>query len=61
MRLTPASMAASPTWPGLADFLPNARDIYLPERSHYIPMEDPALVARIIREALDEGWTGRDG
>lgn len=52
----PANLAASPTWPGLADFLPNARDIYLPERSHFIPMEDPALVAGIIREALDERW-----
>ena len=59
--LNPGNLAASPTWPGLADFLPNARDIYLPERSHFIPMEDPALVARIIRDALDEGWTGRDG
>ncbi len=57
----PGNLAASPTWEGLADFLPNARDLYLPERSHFIPMEDPALVAGIIREALDEGWTGRGG
>lgn len=50
----PDNYAGSPTWPGLADFLPNARDLYLPERSHFIPMEDPALVARIIQEAVDQ-------
>ena len=48
------NLAASPTWPGLAEFLPNARELYLPEMSHFIPMEDPALVAGIIREALQE-------
>ena len=51
----PANLAASPTWPGLVDALPNAREFYLPEFSHFIPMEDPALVARIIREAVEEG------
>jgi len=50
----PDNLAGSPTWPGLADFLPNARDLYLPRMSHFIPMEDPALVARIIREAVDQ-------
>jgi hypothetical protein len=48
--LKPGNLAASPTWQGLADFLPNARDLYLPERSHFIPC-GAALVARIIREA----------
>ena len=57
----PDDLAASPTWPGLADSLPNAREFYLPDRSHFIPMEDPVLVARIIREALDEVWVGRGG
>ena len=50
----PANFAASPTWPGLAAALPDAREIYLPEMTHFIPMEDPALVARIIREAVAE-------
>jgi pimeloyl-ACP methyl ester carboxylesterase len=59
--LNPGNLAASPTWPGLADFLPNAREFYLPDRYHFIPMEDPALVARIIREALDGRWAGRGG
>jgi pimeloyl-ACP methyl ester carboxylesterase len=44
--------SASPTWPGLADELPDAREVYLPEMSHFIPMEDPELVARMINEAL---------
>ncbi len=38
----------SPTWPELADEFPNARDVYLPELTHFIPMQDPALVARFI-------------
>jgi len=46
------NFAASPTWPGLADALPNAREIYLPGMSHFIPMEDPDLVAGVIREAI---------
>ena len=44
--------ANSPTWPGLADALPNARDIYLPELSHFIPMQRPELVAAEIRTQL---------
>ena len=52
----PFNLAASPTWPGLVDALPNAREFYFPEMSHFIPMEDPGLVARIIREAVDESW-----
>tara|TARA_R110001592_G_scaffold337300_1_gene623486 strand:+ start:84273 stop:85166 length:894 start_codon:yes stop_codon:yes gene_type:complete len=49
----PLNLAASPTWPGLADLLPNAQELYLPDMSHFIPMEDPSLVAGIIREALE--------
>ena len=42
----------SPTWPGLAEALPSARDIYLPELSHFIPMQRPDLVAAEIRNQL---------
>jgi pimeloyl-ACP methyl ester carboxylesterase len=38
----------SPTWPGLAAALPNAVDIYLPHLSHFIPMQEPELVAKHI-------------
>lgn len=48
----PFNLAASPTWPGLAGALPDAREIYLPQLTHFIPMEDPGLVARVIREAV---------
>ena len=46
------SLSSSPTWPGLVDMLPDARELYLPELSHFIPMEDPELVAGLIREAV---------
>ncbi len=58
-RQDPANMmnlSASPTWPELATALPHARDIYLPGLSHFIPMEDPELVARVIRQAVDGEW-----
>ena len=42
----------SPTWPGLAAALPNGRDVYLPELTHFIPMERPDLVSAHIRELL---------
>jgi pimeloyl-ACP methyl ester carboxylesterase len=48
--------SASPTWPGLADALPRGRDVYLPDHNHFIPMQDPALVARYIDEAQADRW-----
>ncbi len=53
----PFNFAASPTWPGLAEALPQARELYLPDLSHFIPMEAPELVARVIREAVQERWS----
>ena len=46
----------SPTWPGLADALPNGTDIHRPDLSHFMPMQDPGFVAdQIIRVAqLDQ-------
>jgi pimeloyl-ACP methyl ester carboxylesterase len=40
--------SASPTWPELASKFPQARDVVLPEHSHFIPMEAPALTAAYI-------------
>ncbi len=37
---------ASPTWELLADQFPQGRDVYLPHLTHFIPMQDPALVAQ---------------
>lgn len=39
-------LSASATDPNLASRMPNARDVYLPECSHFIPMEHPELVWR---------------
>jgi hypothetical protein len=38
----------SPTWPELAGQFVRGEDKYLPEYSHFMPMENPALVAAII-------------
>ncbi len=50
---TPAPFAASPTIPDLAERLPNGTDISLPHLSHFIPMQDPDLVARQIIEVAN--------
>ncbi|MDX1733596.1 MAG: alpha/beta hydrolase [Halioglobus sp.] len=38
----------SPTWPQLAGVLPDCHEVYLPDNNHFIPMQDPALVAKYI-------------
>jgi pimeloyl-ACP methyl ester carboxylesterase len=51
---SPADLADfrySPTWPALASRFPNARDVPRPDRTHFMPMEDPDLVASVILEA----------
>ena len=40
--------AASPTWEGVAPTFPKGRDVYLPELTHFIPMQEPELTARYI-------------
>lgn len=42
----------SPTWPELASQFADGRDLYLPEQSHFLPMEHPTKVAQIIRHEL---------
>jgi len=49
-------LSHSPTWTGLAAALPCCREIYLPDMNHFIPMQDPALVANYIREAQQNLW-----
>ncbi len=39
---------SSPTWPELANVLPQGTDLYRPDRTHFHPFEDPADAARII-------------
>jgi len=38
----------SPTWSELAAHFPDARDVYLPHLTHFIPMQAPELVAEFI-------------
>jgi pimeloyl-ACP methyl ester carboxylesterase len=40
----------SPTWPGLAGRFPRGRELHLAARTHFFPMEDPALAAGLILE-----------
>lgn len=44
----PTDFAASPTWPELAATFKHGRDVFLPELTHFIPMQDPKLTARYI-------------
>lgn len=44
--------AASPTWPGLAGAFADGRDVYLPELTHFIPMQEPELTAGYIAGEL---------
>lgn len=39
----------SPTWPELAGEFEQGEDVYLPELTHFIPMQDPAMTAAFIR------------
>ena len=48
----PMDFSQSPTWEGLAEALPNGEDVYLPELTHFIPMQRPDLVAVHIRELI---------
>ena len=40
----------SPTWPELAGQFANGRELYMPEHTHFLPMEDPGLAARLTLE-----------
>ena len=48
---TEMNFALSPTYPGLAALFPQGVDIYLPELSHFMPMQAPAAVAGYLAEA----------
>lgn len=43
---------SSPTWPALASILPQGRDLYRPDMTHFHPFQDPADAARIIGEFI---------
>ena len=52
----------SPTWPGLANQFRRGRELYLPDQTHFLPMEQPQLVAKLIQdEASGHSFAGSDG
>ena len=44
----PLDFTLSPTWDGVASQFPNGRDVYLPQYTHFIPMQDPGFIANCI-------------
>jgi lipase len=46
----PMDFSYSPTWPGLAARFRRGREVHLAARTHFFPMEEPALAARFILE-----------
>ena len=46
---TTLDFTKSPTWSELSKQFKHGRDVYLPELTHFIPMQDPALVASYLR------------
>lgn len=52
----------SPTWPGLAQQFRHGRELHLPDQTHFLPMEQPRLVATLIQdEASGQPCAGADG
>ena len=47
-----ADFSFSPTWPGLVGEFANARELYLPDCTHFIPMQMPDRVVAVIREEV---------
>ena len=50
----PLDTVHSTTWPKLVERLPQGRDKYMPELTHFIPMQRPDLVAREVSELIGE-------
>ncbi len=45
--------SSSPTWPGLVHEFKNGREIYFADKTHFLPMEIPGEITRIIIEELN--------
>ncbi|WP_284124514.1 alpha/beta fold hydrolase [Parerythrobacter aestuarii] len=59
-RLDFHDFKSSPTWPDLASALPQGRDLYRPDMTHFHPFQDPADAAWIIADAEGNGGRDRD-
>ncbi|MFT7131741.1 MAG: pimeloyl-ACP methyl ester carboxylesterase [Cyclobacteriaceae bacterium] len=49
---TEMNFSLSPTYPGLAALFPDAQDVYLPELTHFMPMQAPAVVAQYLLDGV---------
>jgi lipase len=54
--IKPWDALGTPTWSALAAEFRNGRDLQLMDKTHMLPMEDPALTARLIADAI-AGYT----
>lgn len=54
-NVKPWDALGTPTWPPLAQEFRHGRDLQLMDKTHMLPMEDPALVARLIGDTMAEG------
>jgi len=52
--IKPWDALGTPTWAHLAQEFRHGRDLQLMDKTHMLPMEDPALVARLIADAMTE-------
>ena len=50
--IKPWDPLGTPTWPQLAQEFHHGRDLQLLDKTHMLPMEDPALTARLIAQAI---------
>ncbi len=50
--ILPWDPLGSPTWPGLAAEFRFGQDLLRIDKTHFLPMEDPALMAQLIEGAL---------
>lgn len=50
--IKPWDPLGSPTWPGLAAEFRHGRDLFRPDRTHFLPMEDPAGMAQLIEAEI---------
>ena len=46
--------SSSPTWPGLVHEFANARELYFPDKTHFIPMQIPETVIEVIEEEVNK-------
>jgi pimeloyl-ACP methyl ester carboxylesterase len=53
-KVSMSNLSSSPTWPELASAFPNCQEVYLPDMNHFIPMQDPALVAHYIQAVQEQ-------